>query len=165
MIRYFLLSGIAFLGFVAGIIIGEYTKGEYSAQNKYYQIMLQAICLILGIIVILGYDFSLLNLFLVLAGLIAGFFLYKFLYLFLGIILALGYGQEVSYILFSLVFILGLPVGTLLRERIIKNALFVLLIFALSLMTIFIPQGEQLGLFAGASLLSLAVRKELARFK
>ncbi|MBS3107621.1 hypothetical protein J4468_01780 [Candidatus Woesearchaeota archaeon] len=163
MIQYFLLSIIAFSGLIAGIIIGHYTKEEYSEQNKYYKIVMQATCLILGAIVVLRYNFSLLNLALVVIGLITGFFLYDSIYLFLGMILATGYNWEFSYILFSLVFVIGLPAGTLLKEKSIKNIIFIIALFVLPLMLIFVPQANILGLFAGAALFSIAIRKKLGQ--
>ncbi|MBU0930354.1 MAG: hypothetical protein KJ623_04770 [Nanoarchaeota archaeon] len=99
---------LSFIGILAGILIARYTKEELKEGKKYF-IILERICLILiSLILISNYKIS----WVVLLGLIAGYFL-NIIYLVFGLTLVLTNNMMLSII----VFIYGMPYGSMLKEK------------------------------------------------
>lgn len=108
MIR-FLIFTLSFLGLLAGVILSFFTKEELKPGKRYF-ILLQRVLLLTVSLAIICYvgDFFL---FFIL-GLLAGFIFRKD-YFYFGLALPLTSGH-LLVLLSSLVFIFGLPKGTLL---------------------------------------------------
>ncbi len=108
----FLLPLAAFLGMIAGIIVGMFSKEEFNTNRKYLLIFSRAV--LAALIVYLSYDSGSLISFLV--GLVAGFFLTA-TYLYLGLAVASTLASPLSFIVSSLVLLYGIFYGTLAFSR------------------------------------------------
>lgn len=108
-----LIAAVCFLGFVLGILIANYTKEELQKGKPYFIILEIIILFTLGIAVLFPF-----NLIYFIIGIIVSYFLRKS-YLYFGISLALSS----SLLIPSLIFVYGLPSGSIERKKIFINLL------------------------------------------
>ncbi len=111
----FFVPLISFFGLVAGIILARISPEEMKQGKKFFKVMRLAVLFML--IVMLLY-YSNLNLLMLAIGLSIGFFI-RLGYLYMGVSLAgaLLASRDAFFMIASLVFIYGLPYGTLLESR------------------------------------------------
>ena len=131
-----IVSLISFLGLPLGIIISKYTKEEIH-NGKKYLVVLKEILLIAIAITFIYYsrkDYLILSL-----GILLGIIFYKS---FKQIYFYLGFAAAVSFInpvlILSLIFIYGLPHGSLLYEEKAKNLKASFIWFLIPLLILFI---------------------------
>ena len=155
-ISLFLVSLISFLGVVVGFILNKLAKEEikFGKFGARYFVWMKRIILI-ALIIIAAYFTK--NIALVLSFFIIGFILSIFLseYFSLSFAMLLGFlnGNKLLILIASLVFLYGLPYGSMLR-RIKKEHFLILLFFFLPLLLIFININQDIliGLIAGGCL-------------
>lgn len=103
-----LLTSAVFLGFIAGIVIGSFTKEEISTNRKYFILAKDILLILLSLTVI--YSYNIYNWYIYfLIGLILGHFL-RFPIIFLGVIMGSVFTLDKNIILIisSLIFFIGL---------------------------------------------------------
>jgi len=103
---------LAFIGLLAGVIVSSFTKEELKPGRKYFLLLEKALLLAIGFLLIFYSEtFSVLIVF----GFFFGLLVRKY-YLYFGLALPLA-SETFLVLLGSLVFMFGLPHGTLLAER------------------------------------------------
>ena len=137
-------SLLSFIGILIGILIARYTKEELIPGKKYF-LVIERICLILISLIIIYYYKPSWTIFL---GLIAGYFI-EINYLCFGLILVLTENLLVSLI----IFIYGLPYGTMLKKEKTKKVLKDLLLFIIPILLLI----NNIGLIYQKELISFAV--------
>jgi len=155
-IYLFLISLISFLGIIVGIILNKIAKEEikFGKFGARYFVWMKRIILILLIIIV---TYFIENIALVLSFFIIGFILSIFLSEYFSLSLAMLFGflneSKVFIIISSLVFLYGLPYGSMLR-RIKKEYVLILLFFFFPLLFVFIEikQDILIGLVSGGCL-------------
>src|SRR3989338_2784998 len=123
----FLLPIVAFLGMVSGIITGRLAKEEFNENRRYVLFISRIILSIL--IVFLSYKSGSILSFLI--GLVAGFFLTA-TYLYLGLAVASTLASPFSFVVSTLVFLYGIPYGTLSFNTLNWRIIFLHMIFFLA---------------------------------
>ena len=117
------ISLIAFLGLLAGIIIAFYTKEELESGKKYFDFMIKIIVFLIIITAIYQFkkNYMILAVFFIL-GLLAALIIRKN-YLYLGMLLFASYSFGIGYlsIMACLIFLFGLPFGTLISFNNLKH--------------------------------------------
>ena len=108
---------VAFLGFFVGMLIAYFSKEELVKGKKYFRYFRKIMLIAIGV-AITYYAWG--NPFYFIAGMICGYFL-KGYYFYIGMALALIFGKEPFILLASLVFIFGLPHGTLIFKEFFKE--------------------------------------------
>lgn len=118
----FLIFALSFLGLLAGIIISLFTKEELKPGKKYFMLFEKIILLSISLVIIF-YVEDFFTFFIL--GLLAGF-IFRRVYFYYGLALPLASGSFLL-ILSSLVFIFGLPEGSLLyyklKKKFVKEAI------------------------------------------
>ena len=104
----FLLQFAAFLGIIAGIIVGKMAKEEFNENRKY--VLLFSRVVLSALIIYLAYVSGSLLAFII--GVVGGFFLTA-TYLYLGLAVASTLASPFSFVVSSLVFLYGINYGTL----------------------------------------------------
>src|SRR3989344_8836269 len=105
-----LLSFISFVGLFAGLLLAIYTKEELKSGEKYFTLLTKVILATIIFVLLYYTKFNLLFLFI---GAIIGYFVNK-IYLYLGMSVIISYvSKEFNILTVSLVFLFGLPYGTL----------------------------------------------------
>lgn len=116
---------LSFIGILIGVLIARYTKEELNPGKKYF-ILIERVCLIIiSLILIYNYKIS----WTVLLGLAIGYFL-NINYLVFGLILVLTNNIYASLI----IFIYGLPYGSMLKNNKINKILKDLVLFLLPIL-------------------------------
>lgn len=107
---------VAFLGLILGILLAKISPEEMKPGKKYFIIFRNVLLPIISIIL---FYFSNYNILFFIVGLIIGYFI-KLDYFYFGLVLAFAFyvSKEILFILASLIFIYGLPTGTLLEKKI-----------------------------------------------
>src|SRR3989344_2439353 len=105
---------LAFLGFIAGIILAFLTKEEFKSGKKYFLALKFIIILILSLIFFLKSSLTYSSLIFFIAGILITI-LFKRIYFYFGLALFISFllTQEFNLLTASLIFIYGLPEGTL----------------------------------------------------
>jgi len=119
---------LSFLGLLAGVIVSHFTKEELKPGKKYFRLLEKVLLLAISFIIIFyAGDYFLFLIFGLLAGLI-----FRKVYFYFGLALPLA-SETFLVLLSSLVFVFGLPHGTLLTSssKPIKIKPFVDLIWAI----------------------------------
>ena len=157
----YLVPIIALFGILVGFILKRIANEEikFGKFGSRYFIWMKRIILLLIIIIALYFTE---NITLVIVTAVLGFILSIFVneYLFLGTALLLGFltGKEILILLASLIFLYGLPYGSMLR-RFAKEHLFILLFFVpFSLLFVDIDPAVIIG-FSSGGLLQYIIRK------
>ncbi len=123
----YILPFAAFIGLAAGIIVGKLSKEEFFANKKY--LLLISRIILSALIIYLAYSSG--NLLAFLVGIAIGFF-FRAAYLYLGMASASALMSPQSLVVSSLIFLYGLPYGTLAFHKVsLKPVLSHLLIFLL----------------------------------
>lgn len=131
----YLIPIISFLGLILGNLFYYNTKEEIW-YSKFYFMVLQLVCL-LSIIGVLVYNFEF-N-WLLLVGFLVGLVLAEVvsLWFFLGLSLLIGYFVSNLFLISSLIFVYGLPTGTLMRRVVLEKFLELFLVFIIPLFLYF----------------------------
>ena len=149
----FLIPIISFLGILIGIFLKKIAKEEVKFGkfgSRYFIWMERAILLIIILTVLYFTENILIAALLAIVGFVVGIFLSE--YLFLGVSIVFGFlkSNEILLLLSSLVFLYGLPFGSILRNIKIKHVLLVVLFFAPFFLLLFgINQDILIGFAAG----------------
>jgi len=101
---------ISLLGCLFGFILARYTKEELRKGVFYFRLLEILIILILILVILLSSDF---NLLLFIMGILIGLML-RFEYLYFGFVLVFPFSNDVLFLLSALIFIYGLPYGSLI---------------------------------------------------
>lgn len=115
MFRLFIFA-LSFLGLVAGVILAFLTKEELLPGEKYFKLLEKVLLLIIGVVII-SYVADFFSFFFI--GLVLGVF-FRRLYAYAGVLAAIE-SKEFLLLVSSLVFLLGLPHGTLIVKNLLKN--------------------------------------------
>jgi hypothetical protein len=118
-------SVLAFIGLVVGIFLAKFTKEEFKSGRKYFVLLCKVVLFVLIVYFLYLAEINLLILGFVLGVLVAYFFSNIYFYLGLGVFSSLN-----VYVTF-LVFLFGLPYGTLIyhQKNLRKRILISLLLF------------------------------------
>ena len=126
-----MLSLISFIGLLIGILLAKLSPEEIKPGRKYF-ILLEKIVLIAIIITLIYYsEISLLGIFI--GAFIGYFFRKEYFYLGLALMISLKH-VNFNFLLASLIFIYGLPYGTLLKRHILKEVNINLVLFLIPLL-------------------------------
>jgi len=123
-----MLSLIAFSGLLFGILLGYINPEELKPGKKYFKIFCLLVLFSILLVLFFSYKFSIIGLAL---GVAIGFFLKKE-YFYLGLSVVASYTLGLNLLLSSLVFVYGLPYGSLLilkSKKIWKEIMFDLILF------------------------------------
>jgi hypothetical protein len=118
-----LLILLAFLGLIAGVILANYTKEELDEGKKYF-ILLEKLVLLLIIVLLLfktGSNFFVTSIFFILGAVSFSLIGRTYPILALAVLMASFFSNNYFGIVVALVFLYGLPIGTLLFKKFIKN--------------------------------------------
>lgn len=129
----YLLFPLSFLGLIIGKIISNYTKDELKQGERYFILLSKAIILILILFEIsLIYD----HYYFILFGFILGYF-FKREYFYLGLSLIASIKANIQFIVSTLIFLFGLPLGTLYRKKLtIQKFIIIFIIFSLPILAV-----------------------------
>ncbi len=142
-----IVNALSFLGSVIGYFIGKFTKEELK-PGKFYFMLLEAAVLAALIVFLSMKDF---NLILFVIGVIFGFIL-RFEYFYFGIILA----QNINFLNAGLIFLYGLPYGTLVfYKKNFKILFYSAVLFAAGSLAVFLDYN--LASFAAGGIASILV--------
>lgn len=152
-----LIFALSFLGLLAGIIISFFTKEELK-QGKRYFIFLEKVVLLSISLAIIFYlrDFSLFFIVGVLAG-----FIFRRAYFYFGMALPLAFESFLT-LLSSLVFIFGLPHGTLIADKpkkknIVKELVFSGIFFFVAILVAYFFNYKPLLMAVSGALITISV--------
>lgn len=131
---------IAFLGLVAGFILGKYTKEELKDGKKYFILLERLILFILIVFMLYRVDFSLLVVFCFFVGML---FFYKLdkSYFYLGMLMVLSLFLSKDFLMnvTFLIFVFGLPYGSIFyQKKKIKEITWNLIYFAIPLILLLV---------------------------
>ena len=156
MIKLILISIIAFLGSIAGVILARIAKEEIEPGKKYLNILQRVLLFIL----FMGFLYNIkLSIYSVLAFaigfIVSALIKYKYFYLGIASTLSLIAYSQLTIFVNSIIFLYGLPYGSLLKnnKKIIINA--ILYFIPLSLLLIrpqLVPIEHYIFAFAAGSL-------------
>ena len=156
MIKLILISIIAFLGSVAGIILARIAKEEIEPGKKYLNILQRVLLFILFIGFLYNTKLSIYSVLAFAIGFIVSTLIkYKYFYLGIASTLSLIAHSQLTIFVNSIIFLYGLPYGSLLKDnkKIIINA--ILYFIPLSLLLIrpqLVPIEHYIFAFAAGSL-------------
>jgi hypothetical protein len=165
------VSLIAFFGLLAGLIIAFYTKEELEPGKKYFDFMIKIIVFLIIILMLYKFnkDYLILTIFFILGILLALFIRKNYLYLGMLLFASSSLGMGYFSIIACLIFLLGLPFGTLISFNNIKNkkkiyyiAVSNFILFYFGLITLYGPIFKYSPLimaFGSGALLILLIRK------
>lgn len=158
------LTSAVFLGFIAGIIIGGFTKEEISANRKYFILAKSLLLIVLSLTVI--YLYNIYNWYIYfLIGIILGHFL-RFQIIFLGVIMGsvLTLDKNIILIISSLIFLIGLVYTSLnyyFKKINIWNLALstvqIYFLFTVPAIVVYFIDKQQLGIAAGGALIGGAI--------
>lgn len=154
-----LIFALSFLGLLAGVALSFLAKEELKPGKKYFMLLEKALLLSISILTI----FYIKNFFLFLIlGIIAGF-VFRRAYFYFGLALPLASGSFLV-LLSSLVFVFGLPHGTLLavklKENIKKEIIFSGILFSAAVLLSLILDYAPLLMLCSGALVSISWRKD-----
>ncbi len=136
----FLIPIIAFAGIFVGALL-KYIAREEVKFGKYgpkYFVWMKRIILFLLILIILNfYDYYIFLIIGILIGLILGIFLTEYLFLNLVMILGFKSSKNILLVLSTLVFLYGLPYGSILRRIKLEQIVPVVLLFFIPFLLLF----------------------------
>lgn len=157
-----LIFALSFLGLIAGVVLSFFTKEELKPGKKYFMLLEKAVVLAISLVIVFyigeHYPFFFL-------GFLAGI-IFRRVYFYFGLALPLA-SSSLSVLLASLVFVFGLPRGTLLASKLkkkkIKKEVIISGIFFLiaGLIAYFFSYEPLLMLCAGALIVSCAKLKKI----
>lgn len=152
----FLIFALSFFGLLAGIIIAFFTKEELKPGSKYFMLLEKVILLsISSVIVFFVRDFFL---FFIL-GLFAGF-VFRKTYFYFGLALPLV-SKSFLLILSSLIFVFGLPNGSLLyfklKKKFVKELIFSCIIFFIAVFISYFLNYAPLLMVVSGALVTISV--------
>lgn len=157
----FLIFALSFLGLLAGVVISFFTKEELRPGKKYFIGLERLVLLSIGLVII-SYvrEFLLFFIF----GIVAGF-VFRRVYFYFGIALALASGQ-LLLLLSSLVFVFGLPRGSLLacrlkKKGIINDVIFSAVFFFIAVLLSYFFSYKFLLMFVSGALIVNSVSKNV----
>lgn len=111
-----LIFVLSFLGLLAGVIISFFTKEELKPGERYFMLLEKVVLLFISLVII----FYVKSFFLFfIAGVLAGF-IFRKAYFYFGMALPLAF-ESFLFLFSSLVFVFGMPHGTLLASRLKKK--------------------------------------------
>lgn len=158
----FFVPLVSFLGLVAGMILAKVSPEEMGPGKRFFRVMRLSIILLLGVMLLY---YSEMNLILLAIGIAIGFFLrLGYLYLGAAIVGALLASREALLMISSLVFMYGLPYGTLLessKRMGTKRMLLFALVFAIPFLLLLLPIGSSHILSLTAGLLVGQVKEDI----
>ena len=125
---------IAVIGIFLGVIISRFTKDEFKQGSLYFKILEIIILFVLTFITI-KINF---NYLLFIFGIIIGFFVrYEYFYFGVSIVNTILV-KDFNFLISSLVFLYGLPFGTLLNLKNIKSVILQIVLFLLPVVLYFL---------------------------
>lgn len=106
------------LGLVVGVFLGKIAREELKAGEIYFEVFSDLVLAVLFVVLIVNYEFQILIFVSLIAGYIALLYLdrlkkIKFKYFVMGIFYYIGSTCDYYLLIASLIFIYGLPLGTL----------------------------------------------------
>jgi len=157
-----LIFALSFLGLIAGVVLSFFTKEELKPGKKYFMLLEKVVLITISLIIVfyIGNHYS----FFVL-GFFAGIIL-KRVYFYFGVALSLASGP-LLVLLSSLIFIFGLPRGTLLASNLnnnkIKKEIIIsgILFLIAGLVSYFLSYAPLLMMCSGALIVSCASLKKI----
>lgn len=157
----FLIFVLSFLGLLAGVAIAFFTKEELRPGKKYFTWLERLILLSMGLVII-SYVREFLMFFIL--GAVVGF-VFRRVYFYFGIALALASGQ-LLLLLSSLVFVFGLPRGSLLvyrlkRKDVMKDIIFSAVFFFIAVLVSYFLSYKFLLMFVSGALIFNSFSKRL----
>ncbi len=147
-----MLGIISFVGSIIGIILSKTIPEEVKPGEKYFKLLKKIILFL--ILLLPAYYFKISILFFII-GLIIAYILKKE-WLFLGLVLVLSYQiKELNLVIISLIFIYGLPYGTLLKNKLdlVINLILFLLPIILIYNNLYITYNQEIFSFVLGGLL------------
>lgn len=127
MLDYFLTLIICFLGLFIGAVLALMAKEELKAGKKYFVLMQQILIMLIVFFVLFGFDVNIYVCALIsFAALAVYYFLYsriktQSIYILLTLAFFTSYLSEYFTIIASLIFIFGLPAGSMFAENSLKK--------------------------------------------
>lgn len=158
MLRVLIASFIAFSGLFFGMLLAQIAPDEVKPGKKYFSILQYALSTAIAIVLLYNVINSQEQYLAIVASFAVGIILavlFKIKYLYLGIgLFSSALTKDVFALLASLIFIYGLPAGTLLARKKIKLISTSMLAFAIPSMALFMPLfNNYLAAFAAGALL------------
>jgi hypothetical protein len=159
---------VSFFGFFIGMVIAHFSKEELVKGKKYFKYFRKIILAAIGV-AITYYAWG--SPFYFITGMICGYFLRGY-YFYIGMALALTSGKEPFLLLASLIFIFGLPHGTLIfkkffndKKRFYKIILFNIILFIIPFLIFSEIKNYSLLMFAaGALVIQYFIKKHQKAF-
>ena len=146
-------TAVSFLGCFLGYITARFTKEELKSGKNYFNI-LELIIMFILLVILIYYSFDL-SLFLI--GILLGLIL-RFEYFYFGAAIASSFNLNLSFLSSALVFVYGLPYGSLIYYyKKVKYLVYSLIFFSLPMLNYFFNY-NLLSISAGG-LLSLFIIK------
>lgn len=108
---------VSFIGFFIGMLVAYFSKEELIKGKKYFVYFRKLMVTAIGV-AILYYAWGSPLYFIL--GMICGYFLRSY-YFYIGVALALVFGKEPFILLASMIFVFGLPHGTLIFKEFFKE--------------------------------------------
>jgi len=123
----YLAVAVSFIGFFAGMIVAYFSKEELDKGKRYILLFRKYMAVIIGVAI--AYYAWGSPIYFVL-GLVAGYYL-RYYYFYLGLMMALVFGQEPFLLLSSLMFLFGIPHGTVVfkGKELVKIVLLNIILF------------------------------------
>jgi len=133
----YLIPLISFLGLILGNIFYYVAKEEIWYSKFWYNLLMRILLLSIAGVLVYSLEFN----WLLLVGFVLGLFLagYISIWVYFGISLLVSYilGSNILFLISSLVFIYGLPYGTLMRRVNLLQFLYLFLLFVVPLLLYF----------------------------
>ena len=126
---------ISFLGFFVGMLIAYFSKEELVKGKKYFEYSKKVMLIVIGV-AITYYAWG--NPLYFILGMVCGYFL-RCYYFYIGMALALVFGREPFLILASLVFVFGLPHGTLVFKKFLNEKIKLYRVIFLNILLFAVP--------------------------
>lgn len=147
---------LSFLGIIAGFVVAHYSYDELKVGSPYFRVLRNVLIILIILALSLTLQFQYYHILLFIAGLFIGYF-FRFTSLYLGMAGVLGILSGNLALIPSMIFLYGLPEGTLQylhhrSETLKRHTLFKLLLFVLPLIFLIAPGLEVLASFAMGAL-------------
>lgn len=128
MLNYILIP-LSFSGLIIGKLISNFTKDELKQGERYFKLFSKLI--IISLITFKVFFISWGYYYFLILGVIFGYF-FKREYFYLGISLIASIQANIQFIVSTLIFMFGLPLGTLHREKLtLEKFIIIFIIFSL----------------------------------
>ncbi len=148
---------LSFLGIIAGFIVAHYSYDELKDGSQYFRVLRNIFIILIILALTLTIKFQYYHILLFIAGILFGYF-FRFTSLYLGLAGVIGILSGNLALIPSLIFLYGLPEGTLQyyhhkSETLKRHTLFKLLLFVLPLVLLAAPNLTVLASFAMGALI------------